>query len=65
MKIWRRPVPGCRRGLVREADLRGVRQAVRHMDLQDIDAFEGDGLDAGNAHATNLTDGYLPMLWKR
>tara|TARA_Y100001934_G_scaffold222392_1_gene265462 strand:- start:1629 stop:1736 length:108 start_codon:yes stop_codon:yes gene_type:complete len=35
------------------------------MDLQDIDAFEGDGLDAGNAHATNLTDGYLPMLWKR
>ena len=69
MKIWRGPVPGFRRGLVRKPDLSGFRQAVSHMDLnmdlQGIDALEGDGLDAGNAHATNSTDGYLPILWKR
>ena len=33
-------------------------------DLQGIDALEGDGLDAGNGHATGLIDWYLSALWK-
>tara|TARA_B100000676_G_scaffold290953_1_gene325035 strand:+ start:858 stop:977 length:120 start_codon:yes stop_codon:yes gene_type:complete len=35
-----------------------------NINLQDIDALEGDGLDTGNGHAPSSTDGYLPVLWK-
>ena len=35
-----------------------------NIDLQDIDALEGDCLDACNGHATSSTDGYLLVLWK-
>ena len=35
-----------------------------NINLQDIDALEGDGLDAGNGHAPSSIDGYLLVLWK-